>query len=128
MLGSVPELWIVRWAFGGGARLPPLKQEKWRDRYRNGRFTALVGRKRDTFLSDGFNFFLLNSIFFFLILFSNDSTRSVLFCISFRCTAQWLDNHILYKMFLPMFPVPTWHYTVITIAFTVFPVLYFTSP
>ena len=28
----------------------------------------------------------------------NYSEHSVLFYMSFRCTKQWLDNHILYKV------------------------------
>ena len=33
----------------------------------------------------------------------------MLFCISVRCTAKCLDNHILYKV-IPIFPLPTWHH------------------
>ena len=51
------------------------------------------------------------------------SLHSTLVCICFRCTAQWLDNHVLYKVFPLMFPVPTQHHTVITILLT----LHFTS-
>ena len=32
-------------------------------------------------------------------------------CISFRCAAQWLDNHMLRKVVPPIFPVPTWPHT-----------------
>lgn len=33
------------------------------------------------------------------ILFFNYSFHSILFCISLRYTAWWLDSHILYKVF-----------------------------
>ena len=42
---------------------------------------------------------------FKIFLFFNYSFVSILFCISFRCTSQQLDNHVLYKMFPPIFPV-----------------------
>ena len=44
-------------------------------------------------------------------IFFNYSLHSILYCISFRCTAQWLDSHILYKVFPPISKVPTWHHT-----------------
>ena len=33
----------------------------------------------------------------FILSFFNYSSHSILFCIRFRCTAWWLDNHIFYK-------------------------------
>ena len=45
------------------------------------------------------------------IWFLNYSLHSILFCISVRHMAQWLDSHVLYKMFPPTFPVSTWHHT-----------------
>ena len=47
--------------------------------------------------------FLLN---FFYILFFNYSLHATLFCISFRYTAWWLVNPILYKVFPSTFQVP----------------------
>ena len=38
---------------------------------------------------------------------------SILLCTSFRCTAHWLDNHVLYKVFSLIYPVPTRHHTII---------------
>ena len=54
---------------------------------------------------------LVTCSFFLLILFLNYSVYTILFCISFMCTAQWLDNHILYKVIFPMLQVLTWHRT-----------------
>ena len=41
----------------------------------------------------------------------NYSLHSILFCIGFRCTAQWLDNRVLYKVVSLVFPAPAWHHT-----------------
>ena len=54
--------------------------------------------------------FLVLYLFSIFIVF-NYSLYSVLFCISFRCTAQWLDNHMIYKVFPLIFLVPTQHHT-----------------
>ena len=53
-----------------------------------------------------------------------------MFYISFRCTAQWLDIHTVYKVIPPISLVGT-HlapYIVIKILLTIFSMLYFTSP
>lgn len=39
------------------------------------------------------------------------SFLSVLFCTHFRCTASCFDNHTLYNVVPPIFPVATWHDT-----------------
>ena len=49
-------------------------------------------------------FFISLKIFYY-------SLHLVLFCINFKCTAQWLDNSKLYKMFPLMFSVTNWHHT-----------------
>ena len=46
----------------------------------------------------------------FSLKFFNWISYSILFCISFRCTAYWLDNHILYKVVPSVFQLPTWHH------------------
>ena len=56
------------------------------------------------------------------------SLHSIVFCISFRCTAWWLDNYIFYRVVPPIFPSPTWHHTVITVLLMINPSLYLTSP
>ena len=49
----------------------------------------------------------LNSDSFLIsFLFFNNSLHSILFCVSFGCTAQWLDSHILYKVVLHYFKYP----------------------
>ena len=53
----------------------------------------------------GFCLFVLVTWFLFS-LFCNYSLLSILFCIGFRCTVSWLDNHILYILFPSIFPVP----------------------
>ena len=68
-------------------------------------------------------FFLSFYLFYVFQLYFN----SILFHISFRYTAQWLENHILYNMFPPIFPVAIWHHTNNTILLTIFPMLYFIS-
>ena len=62
-------------------------------------------------------------------LFFNYSLHSILFCIGFRCTTQWSDNHTLYTS-VPL-NISSTHlapYRVITkILLTIFFMLYFTS-
>ena len=61
----------------------------------------------------------------------NYSLHSALFCISFRCTALWPDNHVLYKVFPTRNSISSTHlalYIVITILLTIFPMLYLMSP
>ena len=48
-------------------------------------------------------------LFPFLSLFFNYGLHSTLVCISFRCTAWWLDNHTRYEVIPPIFTVPAWH-------------------
>lgn len=48
--------------------------------------------------------------------------HSPLFYISFRCAAQWLDNHIPYKVSPLRFPGPTGPRVFITLLVTLFPV------
>ena len=54
---------------------------------------------------------LLCIFIMFFFKFFNYSLHSTLFWMSFRCAVDWLDNHILYKVILPIFPVLTWHRT-----------------
>ena len=58
----------------------------------------------------------------------NNIFHSILFCISFRCTAQWLDNHTFYKVFPPNSSPQLAPHKAITILLTTFSMLYFTSP
>ena len=51
------------------------------------------------------------STLFFLILFFSYMSYLILFRISFRCTAYWLDNHVLHKVSPSVFPAPAWHRT-----------------
>lgn len=39
-------------------------------------------------------------LFFLVIIgiFVNYSLCAILFCINFRCTAQWLDNNLVYRV------------------------------
>ena len=51
------------------------------------------------------------------------------FCITFRCTASWLENHILYRVVPAIFPVPTWSHTYLSWCYWLgFLCCYFTSP
>lgn len=45
---------------------------------------------------------------------------SVIFCIGFRCTVEWFNHHVLYKVFPPVFPDPR-HRTVIVVLRTLHP-------
>ena len=68
--------------------------------------------------------------FFFIFLvkfFLSYSLHSLLFYISFRCTAQWLDNHALQSVPPNISRTHLTPYTVITISVTTFPLLYFMS-
>ena len=47
--------------------------------------------------------------FLFLKFFHLWFTFSIIL-ISFRCTALWLDNHIFFKVFPLLFPVPNWQH------------------
>ena len=72
----------------------------------------------------------VNKIFFFIFLvkfFLSYSSHSLLFYISFRCTAQWLDNHALQSVPPNISRTHLTPYTVITISVTTFPLLYFMS-
>ena len=42
-------------------------------------------------------------------LFFNYSLHSILFCIGFRCTEWWVDNHMFYQVFPLIFSAPSWH-------------------
>ena len=54
--------------------------------------------------SEGMNYFFEDSTFFHLFIFQLQFTFNI--CISFSCTAQWLDNHTLTGV-PPIFPIPT---------------------
>ena len=59
----------------------------------------------------------------------NYSLHSMLFCISFRWTAGWLDNHTLYKVFPLVIPVTTCHPTRLSQYYWLyFPMIFLTSP
>ena len=47
----------------------------------------------------------------FIFIFFNLNLLLILFCAGFRCTTQWLDNHILYKVSSPDISAPGWHHT-----------------
>ena len=66
-----------------------------------------------------FCFFNLFSKFF------SSSLHSMLFCVSFKYMAYWLDNYIFYKVFSPS--VSSTHPAYHTLSLTIFPILYFTS-
>ena len=53
----------------------------------------------------------LNSLFLAYLFLVFNYSLQYYFCIDFRCTAYWLDDHILYKVFPMTFPVPTWLHT-----------------
>lgn len=50
------------------------------------------------------------------------------FCVSFRCTAQWLDIYKSYEVIPTMSLAPTWHYARLLQYYWLFSGLYFTSP
>ena len=62
------------------------------------------------------------------ILFFNHSWHSILFSISFRWTASWLDNLHFTKYFPNISSTHLVPYIVITVLLSIFPMLYFTSP
>ena len=73
-------------------------------------------------------FFLVYAWLLFLfekILFLNWSLHSVLFCISFRYIAEYLDTHILYKVLPQYFQYPLTTYIVIAVWLTLLVMLYF---
>ena len=58
-----------------------------------------------------FSFIYLFIYLNFLIKIFNYNLHSILYYVSFRCTAQQLENHTLYKVFCLVFSVPNWHLT-----------------
>lgn len=48
---------------------------------------------------------------FIIFLFFNDSLHSVLFCLSFRYTAKWLENQVLYEVIPSLLQAPTGPHT-----------------
>ena len=49
-------------------------------------------------------------LFYSALFFSNYSLHSILFSISFRWTAQWLNISVIHKVIPPII-LPTWHHT-----------------
>ena len=76
------------------------------------------------------NYFIsvvIQDVLYIFLIFNFFNYTDIQYYISFRCTAQWLDICITYKVIPPISPgKPLTPHIVITIL-TIFPMLYFTS-